>query len=69
MAVPDDEIERIAPVVFTNCLLSGSCAVYHNGNSLSCVTGDRLLRLFERRDASDRDRIIEGIREALEHFG
>ena len=39
----DEEIERIIPIVRTNCAASGGCVVYKNGSVLSCVMGDEEL--------------------------
>ena len=36
----DSEIERIIPTVRKNCAMSGICAIFKKGSSLTCVMGD-----------------------------
>lgn len=63
--VSDHEIERIIPIVRTNCAASGGCVVYKNGDTLTCVMGDEELCYVSQEDGRYVEKVKEIITNAL----
>ena len=61
----DDEVERVAAVVYVNCMLSGYSIVYSNGDNLSCDTGGRFVCGISREEAATKEAVAAKIRKSL----
>ena len=65
MGISSEEIDRIIPVVRMNCALSGGCAVYRTGNTLTCCFGDEEICYVSHEEGRNAGTVRQKITEAL----
>ena len=65
MGISNDEPGRITPIVRMNCAMSGGCAVYRTGDTLTCVMGDEEICYITQEEGRDANTVRKKIMDAL----